>query len=315
MNIQEYDIMNKMIGNVYTNQRKLAEYSGYSVGKVNSSLKELMKEKYIDENMKLSEKALQELERKRPQNAIVLAAGYGMRMVPINVEVPKGLLEVQKEPLIERIIKQLREVNVEEIDIIVGFMKEQYEYLIDKYHVNLVYNKKYSSRNNLHSLQCVVDKIRNTYIIPCDIWCKNNPFSKQEWYSWYMVTDQESEDSSVRINRKKELVNVRKNENGNRMIGIAYVLEEDAQVLNRTIQAYSTRKEYNHAFWETALFEEEKIRVGAKKVKDTEVFEVNTYEELRELDEGSNQLKSEVMELISNVLECDIEDIKNIHSF
>ena len=123
MNIQEYDIMNKMIGNVYTNQRKLAEYSGYSVGKVNSSLKELMKEKYIDENMKLSEKALQELERKRPQNAIVLAAGYGMRMVPINVEVPKGLLEVQKEPLIERIIKQLREVNVEEIDIIVGFMK------------------------------------------------------------------------------------------------------------------------------------------------------------------------------------------------
>ena len=314
MNIQEYDIMNKMIGNVYTNQRKLAEYSGYSVGKVNSSLKELMKEKYIDENMKLSEKALQELERKRPQNAIVLAAGYGMRMVPINVEVPKGLLEVQKEPLIERIIKQLREVNVEEIDIIVGFMKEQYEYLIDKYHVNLVYNKKYSSRNNLHSLQCVVDKIRNTYIIPCDIWCKNNPFSKQEWYSWYMVTDQESEDSSVRINRKKELVNVRKNENGNRMIGIAYVLEEDAQVLNRTIQAYSTRKEYNHAFWETALFEEEKIRVGAKKVKDTEVFEVNTYEELRELDEGSNQLKSEVMELISNVLECDIEDIKNIHS-
>ena len=85
MNIQEYDIMNKMIGNVYTNQRKLAEYSGYSVGKVNSSLKELMKEKYIDENMKLSEKALQELERKRPQNAIVLAAGYGMLMVTINV--------------------------------------------------------------------------------------------------------------------------------------------------------------------------------------------------------------------------------------
>lgn len=33
-----------------------------------------------------------------------------MRIVPINTEVPKGLLEVKGEPLIERIIKQLHEV-------------------------------------------------------------------------------------------------------------------------------------------------------------------------------------------------------------
>ena len=58
---------------------------------------------------------------------MILAAGYGMRMVPINVEVPKGLLEIKGEPLIERLICQLHEVGVSEIDIVVGFMKEQYE--------------------------------------------------------------------------------------------------------------------------------------------------------------------------------------------
>jgi len=50
-------------------------------------------------------KAITEFKQKTPQRAIILAAGFGMRMVPINTEVPKGLLEVNGEPLIERIIK------------------------------------------------------------------------------------------------------------------------------------------------------------------------------------------------------------------
>ena len=69
---------------------------------------------------------------------MILAAGYGMRMVPINMEVPKGLLEVDGEPLIERLIKQLHEVGVTEIYVVVGFLKEQYEYLIDEYGVKLI---------------------------------------------------------------------------------------------------------------------------------------------------------------------------------
>ena len=133
-----------------------------------------------------------------------------MRMVPINVEVPKGILEIKGEPLIERLIKQLREVGVFKIDIVVGFMKEQYEYLIDKYEVNLIYNPDYMLKNNLHSLVKVLNKIGNTYIIPCDLWCFQNPFSEKEWYSWYMISDKEVEDSSIRVNRKKELVQTKK---------------------------------------------------------------------------------------------------------
>ena len=80
-------------------------------------------------------------------------------MVPINVEVPKGILEVHGEPLIERLIRQLLEAGVKEIDIVVGFMKEQYEYLIDKYGVHLVFNKDYAVKNNLYSLKQVLHKI------------------------------------------------------------------------------------------------------------------------------------------------------------
>ncbi len=314
MNKQDYDIMNAIIKSPYLNQRDLANRSGYSVGKVNSSLKVLLSHQYIDEDIHLTANAWKELGEKKPKNAVILAAGYGMRMIPINVEVPKGLLEVQGEPLIERVICQLHEADVKEIYIVVGFMKEQYEYLIDKYDVKLVFNREYSTKNNLYSLRCVADKIGNTYIVPCDIWCKDNPFSQHEWYSWYMVTEQESEESTVRVSRKKELVNIRKDETGNAMIGISYLIAEDAYVLRKTIKEYTSRKEYNHAFWEQALFNEKGVAVGAKMVESTNVYEINTYEQLRELDDGSDQLKSHVLQFIADILKCPLDEIENIRA-
>lgn len=314
MNIIEYEIMNNILKTPFENQRDLAKRAGFSVGKVNSSLKILIENGYLDKNIFLTEKALAELKEKKPKNAVILAAGYGMRMVPINVEMPKGLLEVNGEPLIERIICQLQEIGITKIDIVVGFMKEQYEYLIDKYAVNLIFNETYSKKNNLHSLNKVVDKLGNTYIIPCDIWCKNNPFSKYEWYSWYMVTDQVSEESSVRVNRKKELISVKSYENGNKMIGVAYLLEEDANVLKRRIKEFCSKKEYNQAFWEVALFDGNRMIIGPKESKGNEVFEINTYEQLRELDNNSNQLQSNIIRLITEVFQCHEDEIKDIKS-
>ena len=159
MNVVEYDIVNEIIRHPYINQRELAERVGYSVGKVNSSLKTLCRNQYLNKDYSLTEKALREIKEKKPKNAIILAAGFGMRMVPINVEMPKGLLEIHGEPLIERIICQLHEVGIREIYIVVGFMKEQYEYLIDRYDVNLVFNNEYMKKNNLHSLNKVITNL------------------------------------------------------------------------------------------------------------------------------------------------------------
>ena len=178
MNIQEYDIIRALLKEPFINQRILAEISGHSLGTVNHSIKTLIKNNYINEELQLTAKTLFELKEKAPRNAIILAAGFGMRMVPINMEIPKGLLEVNGEPLIERLIKQLHDAGISEIFIVVGFLKEQYEYLIDEYGVELIVNPCYASKNNLHSLKLVLDHISNTYIIPCDLWCDINPFDR-----------------------------------------------------------------------------------------------------------------------------------------
>ena len=102
MNNSKQDILNNLIKEPFINQRILAAQTGHSLGIVNRSIKELISEGYLDEEIRPTEKALREAKEKAPKNAIILAAGFGMRMVPINTETPKGLLEIKGERLIER---------------------------------------------------------------------------------------------------------------------------------------------------------------------------------------------------------------------
>lgn len=312
MKKQEWDILSALLRESYSGQRRLAEISKHSLGMVNKSINELLKKQYINEEMQLTTKALEEIEQKRPKKAIILAAGFGMRMVPINLEMPKALMEANGEVFIERIIRQLHEVNVYDITIVVGFMKEKFEYLIDEYGVKLIVNNDYVHRNNLYSLKLAIDKIENTYIIPSDLWCEKNPFSTTELYSWYMISNLVDDESMVRMNRKEQLVRVRSEEAGNQMIGIAYILKDDAIPLKNNIEALSRYKKNHDMFWEEALFQDDKMMVLANVVQSSDVVEINTYEELRDLDGESNQLKSDAIDIIKFALQCQDEDIKNI---
>lgn len=302
MNIQECDILNAIISKPYENQRILSQTSGHSLGIVNRSVKSLIDTGYLNTDMTPTDKAMQEVSVKSPKTAIILAAGFGMRMVPINTETPKGLLEIHGEPLIERLIKQLHEVGVSDIYVIVGFMKEQYEYLIDLYGVRLIVNTEYATKNNLHSIKLAAKYLGNSYIIPCDIWCAENPFNQHELYSWYMVSDHLSNDSSVRVNRKMELVTVTGSGEGNTMLGITYLVKKDAAYVNERINQLISDQRYDGAFWEESLYSKNKMIIPAKLVPADAAVEINTYEQLRELDSNSNQLKSDAIETASKAL-------------
>ena len=312
MNKQESDILRTLFTEPFINQRILSEISGHSLGVVNRSLKSLIAEGYLTDDVQPTIKAHHEYNAKSPKNAIILAAGFGMRMVPINLSTPKAFLEVNGETLIERIIKQLHEVGIKSITIVVGFMKECFEYLIDEYGVDLVVNSEYASKNNLSSLALVSDRISNTYIIPSDIWCDRNPFNRHEMYSWYMVSDIVDNESDVRVNRKMELVKVGEHTGGNAMVGITYLLEEDAAPIRDQIQKLSESGKHDEDFWEIALYKGEKMVIPARVVHATNVVEINTYEQLRELDGESNHLRSDALDVIADVFAVKPTDVVDI---
>lgn len=302
MNCFEMDILNVLSKERFVSQRVLAGQSGYSLGMVNKSLKNLLNKGYIDEDLTITEKARTEIAEKSPKRAIILAAGFGMRMVPINMETPKALLEVNGETLIERIIRQLHEIGIRKIYIVVGFMKEQLEFLIDEYGVELIVNEQYAKKNNYYSMYLVRHLLENAYIIPCDIWARENPFNAHELYSWYMVSEGEDKESSVRVNRKNELVLCSDTEYGNKMIGITYLSGNDAIRVCKRLEKMEKDDRYNSCFWEDALIDANRFIVLVKMVKEESVIEINTFEQLRELDSNSNQLKSNAIEIIAKAL-------------
>ena len=310
--IREWNILILLQSASFSSQRLLAEKTGYSLGFVNRSLKRFGELGYLDENMHLTEKACALLRDARPKNAVILAAGYGMRMVPINLSTPKALLEVKGERLIERIIRQLHDAGITDITVVVGFMKESFEYLIDLYGVDLVVNAEYAGKNNISSLRIVLDKLDNTYVIPSDIWCRENPFNRNELYSWYMVADEPDEESTVRVNRKLELVGLQDEEIGNRMVGIAYLLKKDAAYVARRVCELFDAEKQDQLFWEAALYKNVRMIVPARIVPAADYVEINTYEQLRELDSDSNQLKSDAIRAIAGALQCAEKEIENI---
>ena len=312
MNVQELDILNAIRMNPMMNQREIANQSGYSLGLVNRVVKELQEEKWLSPSGELSEKAKTFIKENQPKKAIILAAGFGMRMVPINTEIPKGLLEVRGEVLIERMIRHLHEVGITDIQVVVGFMKERYEYLIDEFQVKLVVNSEYQVKNNLHSLSKVKSSLDNTYIIPCDIWAAENPFSDFEPYSWYMVSDETSVESYVRVNRKRELVTVDEEDEGNEMVGLCYLAGQEAKIVQEKLQEFSKKPSYDHEFWECTLQEKNKWIIPSKVVNAKQLIEINTYEQLRELDGNSANLQTDAISIIQNCFNVEVDEIKNI---
>jgi CTP:phosphocholine cytidylyltransferase-like protein len=118
-------------------------------------------------------------------NAIILAAGISSRFVPIAFDKPKGLLIVNDETLIERQIRQLREKGIDEIIIIVGYKKEQFSYLQDKYNIILIENADYNIKNNYASVYAARAYLKNTIISSSDLYFSKNLFQKYAFDSFY----------------------------------------------------------------------------------------------------------------------------------
>ena len=230
MNIYESEIMNILYKEPFVNQRDPGGIPGHSIGSVNKSLRQLAQDGYLDNNMQLTDKGRQEIRAKAPRNAIILAAGFGMRMVPINLTTPKALIEVNGEPLIERTIRQLHEAGVTDITVVVGFMKEQFEYLMDEYGVDLVDQPRLFLQEQPALLAYVANRIeQHLHHSPATSGAPSIPTPRWSPIPGIWSVIAKDEDSPVRVNSKRELDNPDREEAGNAMIGIAYLTAREAR--------------------------------------------------------------------------------------
>ena len=311
MNSSILDIFQALLLSPAASQRTLARETGYSLGLVNRALQELSRDGYLEEG-RPSSRALQLAQRAAPRRAVILAAGPGIHMVPINAETPKALLRVHGEVLIERLIRQLHEAGVEEIHVVVGYLKEQLEYLTEDFGVKLLVAPDYASKNNLHSLRRAADYLEDAYILPCDLWFAENPFRRTELYSWYMVTDRPDPRSALRVRRRHELRLAAEDEDGNTTVGVCYLTAEDAGPLRTRLDALCRLPRHDGDFWEAALPVGRRIPIAARVVPAESVAEINTYEQLREIDSSAEQLHTKAIDVICGALSAAPDEITQI---
>ena len=184
MNKQDFDVL------VYVNDCSQIDFeeAGRILFKsdieIESAYRTLVEEGFVDGST-LTDLGKNYLQTHKVDNAIILAAGMSTRFVPLNFEKPKGLLEINGEPLIERQIKQLREKRIQEIVIVVGHMKEQFDYLVDKYGVILVPTYDYIEKNNHASVYAARNYLKNTIITSSDLYFSENIFQTYAYDAYY----------------------------------------------------------------------------------------------------------------------------------
>ena len=96
----------------------------------------------MDENGEATVEGISQLEPYKVDNAVILAAGAATRFVPLSLEKPKGLYKVRDECIIERQIKQLKSAGINDITLVLGYKKEMFCYLKDKYDIKFILNFK-----------------------------------------------------------------------------------------------------------------------------------------------------------------------------
>lgn len=111
------------------------------------------------------------------KRSLILAAGISNRFFKPLYDKPKGLFQYKNELLIERQIRQFQEAGISDIAVVIGYEKEQYFYLEQKFGVKLFVNEEYNRRGSIKSLLAVpVAYYSNSYISCADHWYQNNPF-------------------------------------------------------------------------------------------------------------------------------------------
>ena len=118
-------------------------------------------------------------------NAVIMAAGVSSRFAPLSYEIPKGLIVVKGEVLVERQIAQLMDAGVPDIYIITGYKAEKFRYLKDKFNIKLIYNADYLTRDNNASIWAAHDVLRNSYICSADNYFTENPFEREVDETYY----------------------------------------------------------------------------------------------------------------------------------
>ena len=308
--------------NPKVSQRDLAKQYFISIGKVNSLVNEIAEKGYItkgDGIYNVTKLGEDEVKKHKVDAAVILACGMGVRLAPLTYDIPKCFINIKGERMIERQIEQLIAAGIKDITIMVGYMKEKFDYLIDKYNVKLIYNREYKYKNTLSTFYHAREVMRNKNIYVCvsDVYISENIYHNYEvepYYTgafyedckdeWRYITNSKNEIKAVAVGGENDFC----------LVGPCFLTKEFLDEFIPLIEKYYNETSTDHFYWEDVLVRNfDKLpKIYLSKLDKGIIFEFDTINDLNKFDKNSTSYGSEAVGFVSKAFSAKDSDIKDI---
>ncbi len=269
-------------------QKNIAAELGMSLGSVNTQLSQLSDEGLVFKGV-ITDAGREALEPYRVKRAILMAAGFGARMVPITINTPKPLVRVRGKRIIETLLDALVAAGIEEIFIVRGYLGEQFNQLLVKYPMlHFIENPLYNEANNISSIVCVGNLIKNAYIMEADLYLKNPDLITTYQYSsnYLAISTPRTDDWCFHLKGGYISKVAVGGYDCYQTVGISYWTDEDGERLTDHIRAVFNEPGGKERSWGTVplVYYADQYKVSIRECTFDDVMEIDTYNELKKAD-------------------------------
>ena len=284
----QFDVLTALLERSGMSQRALQKKTGYSLGSVNKTLHELGDAGLVDGGA-VSASGLDALEPYRVKRAVIIAAGFGSRLVPVTLNTPKPLVRVNGKRIIDGILDALLAACIEDIVIVRGYLSEQFDQLLYKYPmIRFLENPVYNEANNISSAMVARYMLSNAYVFEADLLISNPKIiTKYHYTSDFLAIKKDRTDDWCFI--VKDGVIVEEKVGGLdcwQMVGISYWNEEDGHKLSDDIKMTYEQPGGKERYWEQVplVFCQKHYKVEVRECRENDIIEIDTFRELKAID-------------------------------
>ena len=208
--------------------------------------------------------------------AILMAAGMGTRLRPLTETTPKSLIEVNGMSLLERQIINLKEIGINEIIVLTGYLHEKFDELVNNYNLIKVINDKYDVYNNIYTMYLVRQYLEDAFVIDADNYITRNFLSKGKpatsvYYSackeniigeWILKHDDSGRILGVDIGKEGD-------EPSYIMSGASFWTAKDGALISQKVEEVINKGDFRDLYWDS-------IAVGNLDKMDVYIEKINS---------------------------------------